>query len=82
MKDLILKVIVKPELNGFHVSRSIQMNGYYEFELQQKVFLIRFDPEIYTEETMVKEKLKWLKVDLRRNGAEIVTHEVLQFEKS
>ncbi|MEQ8577590.1 MAG: hypothetical protein RIC57_03450 [Balneola sp.] len=82
MKEVILKVIIKPELNGFHVSRSIQMNGYYEFELQQKVFLIRFDPELYTEETMVKEKLKWLKVDLRRNGAEVVSYEILKFEES
>ncbi len=80
MKEVILKVIIRPDLNSFHVSKSIQVNGYYEFELQQKVYLIRFDPELYTEEKMVKEKLKWLAVDFRKDRAVIVSHEVLIIE--
>ncbi len=80
MKELILKVLVKRTINEFEASKHIQVNGYYSVELNQRFHHIAYLPSKMDEVAVLKEVLKWLEQDLKREGLLLVWWDVLNIE--
>ncbi len=75
MKNLLLKVLLKKQVEGFYKAQYQQRMGYYPHPLEQAVLFVEYDELKFTLDEIVKVCLNH--IALERKGHEIVFHEVI-----
>ncbi len=80
IRPIILKLLLEKESNEFYRSEFRQRMGYFQSELEEKIYLITYDTDRFTQEEVVKENLNH--ISLENKGYVIRLYEVKKPEQT